>query len=64
MAASCAAAQTPVTNPPPPTFKTHRFPPKIVSHAVWRYSRLSPSERDVEARLFARGIIVTSEVIR
>ena len=46
------------------TDKHHRFPPEIISHAVWLYFRFCLSYRDVEELLFARGIIVTSEAIR
>jgi putative transposase len=47
-----------------PTYKNHRFPPEIISHAVWLYFRFSLSYRDVEELLFARGVIVTYEAIR
>ena len=46
------------------TYKNHRFPPEIISHAVWLYFRFCLSYRDVEELLFARGIIVTYEAIR
>jgi len=42
----------------------HRFPPVIVSHAVWLYHRFSLSFRDVEELLAKRGIIVTYETVR
>jgi putative transposase len=45
-------------------YKYHRFPPEIISHAVWLYFRFCLSYRDVEELLFARGIIVTYEAIR
>jgi putative transposase len=53
-------------NTPVPTnrYKNHRFPPDIISHAVWLYFRFCLSYRDVEELLFARGIIVTYEAIR
>jgi hypothetical protein len=44
--------------------KNHRFPAEIISHAVWLYFRFCLSYRDVEALLFARGIIVTYEAIQ
>jgi putative transposase len=47
-----------------PTYKNHRFPPEIISHAVWLYFRFCLSYRDVEELLFARGILVTYEAIR
>src|ERR671919_1308770 len=47
-----------------PTYKDHRFPPEIISHAVWLYFCFCLSYRDVEELLFARGVIVTYEAIR
>jgi putative transposase len=41
----------------------HRFPPEIISYAVWVY-RFSLSFRDVEDLLAERGIIVSYETIR
>ena len=45
-------------------YKHHRFPPEIISHAVWLYFRFPLSYRDVEEMMFARGISVTYEAIR
>jgi putative transposase len=45
-------------------YKNRRFPIEIISHAAWLYFRFCLSYRDVEELLFARGIIVTYEVIR
>jgi putative transposase len=45
-------------------YKNHRFPPEIISHAVWLYFRFTLSYRDVEEMLLARGIVVTYEAIR
>ena len=42
----------------------HRFPPGIISHAVWLYHRFTLSFRDVEDLLAERGIIVSYEAIR
>ena len=42
----------------------HRFPPEIISHAVWLYHRYCLSFRDVEDLLAERGIIVSYETIR
>ena len=42
----------------------HRFPPDIISHAVWLYHRFTLSFRDVEDLLAERGIVVTYETIR
>jgi putative transposase len=47
-----------------PTYKNHRFPPEISSHAVWLYFRFCLSYRDVEELLFMRGVVVTYEAIR
>ena len=46
------------------TYKRHRFPPDIISYAVWLYFRFNLSHRDVEDLLAERGIIVTRESIR
>jgi putative transposase len=42
----------------------YRFPPEIISHAVWLYHRFSLSFRDVEDLLAERGIVVSYETIR
>ena len=42
----------------------HRFPPEIISHAVWLYYRFGLSLRDVEDQLAKRGIVVSYETIR
>ncbi|GHP00465.1 IS6 family transposase [Reticulibacter mediterranei] len=52
------------TNTIAPNYKGYRFPPEIISHAVWLYFRFSLSFRDVEELLAQRGIIVTYETIR
>ena len=44
--------------------KHHRFPGEIISHGVWLSYRFSLRDRDVEAMLVARGIVVTYEAIR
>ena len=46
------------------TYKRHRFPPAIISYAVWLYYRFNLSHRDVEDLLAERGIIVSREAIR
>jgi putative transposase len=38
-------------------FKGHRFPPEIISYAVWAYFRFPMSFRDVEDLLYKRGVI-------
>ena len=47
-----------------PSYRGYRFPPEIISHAVWLYHRFCLSFRDVEELLAKRGIIVTYESIR
>jgi len=47
-----------------PSYRGYRFPPEIISHAVWLYHRFSLSFRDVEDLLAERGITVTYEAIR
>ena len=42
----------------------HRFPPEIISHAVWLYHRFTLSFRDVEDLLAERGITVSYEATR
>ena len=42
----------------------HRFPPEVISHAVWLYFRFPLSLRMVEEMLAARGIIVSHETVR
>ena len=34
----------------------HRFPPEIISHALWLYHQFTLSFRDVEDLLAERGI--------
>ena len=46
------------------TYKRHRFPPEIISYAVWLYFRFNLSHRDVEDLLAERGITVSYESIR
>jgi len=45
-------------------YRGHRFPPEIISYAVWVYHRFCMSFRDVEDLLAERGIIVSFEAIR
>ena len=45
-------------------YPRYRFPPAIISHAVWLYYRFSLSFRDVEDLLAERGITVSYETIR
>ena len=41
-----------------------RFPPELISYAVWLYFRFPLSLRMVEEMLAARGIEVTYETVR
>lgn len=51
-------------NAVPPSYRRHRFPPEIISHAVWLYHWFGLSLGDVEDLLGERGIIVSHESIR
>ncbi len=44
---------------PSTLYKRHRFPGKIISHAMWWYYRFLLSYRDVEGLLAERGIANT-----
>jgi len=46
------------------TYKHHRFPPDIISYAVWLYYRFNLSHRDIEDLLAERSITVSREAIR
>ena len=46
------------------TYKRHRFPPDIISCAVWLYYRFNLSHLDIEDLLAERGITVSREAIR
>src|ERR671928_360626 len=48
----------------PNPYTGHRFPPEIISHAVWLYFRFPLSLRMVEEMLAARGIVVSHETVR
>lgn len=47
-----------------PRYHGHRFPPAIISYAVWAYHRFCMSYRDIEDLLAERGVIVSYESIR
>jgi putative transposase len=47
-----------------PMYHGYRFPPEIISHAIWLYHRFCLSYRDVEDLLAERGIVVSYESIR
>jgi putative transposase len=38
------------------TYKRHRFPPEIISYAVWLYYRFNLNHRDIEDLLAERGV--------
>ena len=44
-------------------YRGYRFPPEIISYAVWLYLRFSLSLRDVEELLADRGVAVAYETI-
>jgi len=46
------------------TYKRHRFPPHIISHAVWLYYGFNLSHSDIEGLIAERGITVSREAIR
>jgi hypothetical protein len=46
------------------TCKRHRFPPGIISYAVWLYYRFNLSHRDIEDLLAERGITLSRESFR
>jgi putative transposase len=47
-----------------PRYRRHRFPPEVISYAVWLYFRFPLSLRMVEEMLAARGVCVTYETVR
>lgn len=51
-------------NGPSQLYRGHRFPPEIISYAVWLYYRFSLSFRDIEDLLAQRGVEVSYETIR
>ncbi len=53
-----------MTTPTRPSYAGYRFPPEIISHAVWPYSRFPLSLRMVDELLAARGIVVSHETVR
>ncbi len=46
------------------SYHGYRFPPEIISHAIWLYHRFGLSFRDVEDLLAQRGITLTYETVR
>ena len=53
-----------MTQSAPCRYTGYRFPPEIISHAVWLYFRFPLSLRMVEELLAARGITVSHETVR
>jgi putative transposase len=47
-----------------PLYAHHRFPPEVISHAVWLYFRFPLSLRMIEEMLAARGILISHETVR
>ncbi len=47
-----------------PSYRGYRFPPEIISHAVWLYYRFGLSFRDVEDLLAERSVTVAYETVR
>ena len=45
-------------------YKRQRFPPDIISYAVWLYHRFNLSHRDIEDLLAERRISVSHESMR
>jgi putative transposase len=52
---------TPATKSP---HAGHRFPPEVISQAIWLHFRFPLSLRMVEEMLAARGILVSHEPVR
>lgn len=45
-------------------YRGYRFPPEIISYAIWLYHRFCLSFRDVEELLAERGVRVSYEAVR
>jgi putative transposase len=50
--------------PTKPSYAGYRFPPEVISHAIWLYFRFPLSLWMVEEMLAARGILVSHETVR
>ncbi|MEP2640114.1 IS6 family transposase [Roseobacter sp.] len=48
----------------PISYKRHRYPPQIITHAVWLYVRFNLCLREIEEMLLERGIHVSYETVR
>ena len=53
-----------MTPPARSRYAGHRFPPEVISQAIWLYLRFPLSLRMVEEMLAARGLIVSHETVR
>jgi putative transposase len=53
-----------MTLPAAPSYAGYRFPPEIISYAVWLYFRFPLSLRMVEEMLAFRGVAVSYETVR
>jgi putative transposase len=53
-----------MTTPARSRYAGHRFPPEVISQAIWLYFRFPLSLRMVEEMLAARGILVSHETVR
>src|SRR6478735_4964945 len=53
-----------MTMPVRSRYAGYRFPPEVISHAIWLYFRFPLSLRMVEEMLAARGILVSHETVR
>jgi len=45
-------------------YRSHRFPPEIIQHAIWLYLRFTLSYRDGEELLAERGLDISYETVR
>jgi hypothetical protein len=58
------SAAAPAVSCPDPLYRGYRFPPEVISHAVWLSYRFALSHRDVEEVLAERGGPVSYEAVR
>ncbi len=64
MTQTAAKAMNPSASEDSISYKGYRFPPDVISYAVWLYYRFPLSLRMVEEMLAARGIEVSYETVR
>src|SRR6476659_2304772 len=53
-----------MTMPVRSRYAGYRFPPEVISNAIWLYFRFPLSLRSVQEILAARGILVSHETVR